>query len=305
MDGIGLGRWLHPAWQRIERLGSVEGALLLVAAFWGGSYAAVKVATQQMPPLEFMTWRFGLTFLVLLPALRALRHASCRQALPSALILGINLLTVFLCETFGITLTSAAHAAFLISLTVAFTPLCEWALLGQRPSPALGAAVALSVAGAGLLAFQRGTAAQTVAGDALIVAAALLRGVMVTLTRRFGLQHGLPALTLTAVQMGVLFVGSAVLMLLFEQHRMVSVPMTPTFWAAMVFLVLFCTVLAFLVQNHAARRTSASRLALLMGSEPLFGALAAVGMLGEPLSLSGWLGGLLIVGAAYGVVKAR
>lgn len=287
------------------RRGAVDASLLLVAAFWGASYVAVKVATEHMPPLEFLSWRFGLTFVLLLPALRPLAHAQARKALPGALLLGANLLTVFVCETFGVTLTSAAHAAFLISLNVAFTPLCEWILLEQRPSRATWIVVGLSVGGAGLLAFQEGAEGTMALGDGLIVAAAFLRGVMVTLTRRWGLRNGLPTLTLTAVQMGVLFIGSLVLMGLFERTRLVPPPSAQAFWVALGFLVLFCTLLAFLVQNHATRRTSASRVALLMGSEPVFGALAATLLLGEHLSHMGWIGGMLIVLATYGAMVRR
>ncbi|MNT99881.1 EamA-like transporter family protein [compost metagenome] len=61
--------------------------------------------------------------------------------------------------------------------------------------------------------------------------------------------------------------------------------------------MLFATLFAFYVQNRALGRSSPTRVSLLMGSEPLFGALFAVGVLGEALSLSAWIGGLLIVAA--------
>jgi drug/metabolite transporter (DMT)-like permease len=73
----------------------------------------------------------------------------------------------------------------------------------------------------------------------------------------------------------------------------------------MAFLVLLCTVLAFFVQNHAASRTSPSRVALLMGSEPLWGALIAAVCLGEQLTQMGWLGGALIVASAAWVARSR
>jgi drug/metabolite transporter (DMT)-like permease len=63
-------------------------------------------------------------------------------------------------------------------------------------------------------------------------------------------------------------------------------------------LVLACTVFAFFVQNYAAVRSAPSRVALLMGSEPLFGALFASLWLGERLSALGWVGGALIVVSA-------
>lgn len=288
------------------RLPRVEWLLLLVAAIWGGSYSAAKIATDQVPVLQFLVMRFGLTFVLLLPALRGLAVPAWPSALAGAALLGANLLAIFVCETFGVSLTTASNAAFLISLCVAFTPLCEWWLLKVRPGGSVLAAAAVSLLGAGLLAFQHGGSLRALAwGDALMVLAAFLRGVMVCLTRRQGQRHGLPALTLTAVQMGVMTLGCTVLMGVFQTPAWVPLTASATFWGAMAFLVLLCTVLAFFVQNHAASRTSPSRVALLMGSEPLWGALIAVLWLGEHLALQGWIGGLLIVASAWWVTRPR
>ncbi|MGM9425286.1 DMT family transporter [Hydrogenophaga sp. MI9] len=284
----------------------VEWLLLLVAAVWGGSYSAAKIATDQIPVLQFLVLRFGLTFVLLLPALRGLAVPAWPSALAGAALLGSNLLAIFVCETFGVSLTTASNAAFLVSLCVAFTPLCEWWLLGHKPTGTVLAAAALSLLGAGLLAFQHGSGLSALAwGDGLMVLAAFLRGVMVCLTRRHGQRHGLPALTMTAVQMGVMTLGSALLMWVAPGPGWAPLPASGPFWGAMAFLVLLCTVLAFFVQNHAASRTSPSRVALLMGSEPLWGALIAVLWLGEHMALQGWIGGLLIVASAAWVTRPR
>ena len=284
-------------------LGPVEWLLLLVAVIWGGSYSAAKIATGQMPVLQFLVLRFGLTFLILLPALRGLAVASWPAALAGASMLGINLLAIFVCETFGVSLTTASNAAFLISLCVAFAPLCEWWLLDSKPGGAVLAAAGLSLLGAGLLAFQHGGTAGLSWGDGLMVLAAFLRGVMVCLTRRQGQRHSLPALTVTAVQMGVMTLGSAILMLTLHGTAWPALPRNASFWSAMAFLVLLCTLFAFFVQNHAASRTSPSRVTLLMGSEPMWGALIAVLWMGERMTLQGWIGGLLIVASAWWVSR--
>ena len=274
--------------------------LLLVAAIWGSSYAVTKQATAQFPVLEFLTLRFGLTFVVLLPALRPLFSAEWRNGLAVGSILGANLLAVFLCETFGVTLTTAANAAFLISLCVAITPLAEWWLLGQRPASRVFWAAGLSVIGAALLS--AGSPLQRVGwGDALMLLAALLRAIMVTQTRRLAPRHALPALTLTALQSGVMTLGLFVLTMSMRGTDWPALPSQPGFWAEMGFLVALCTVFAFFAQNYAASRTSPSRVSLLMGSEPVFGALFAMLWLGERVSPLGWTGGLLIVISAWWV----
>ncbi|MGA8008017.1 MAG: DMT family transporter [Thiomonas sp.] len=275
-----------------------EILLLLVAAVWGGSYAVTKQVTLQWPVLDFLTLRFGLTFLVLLPALRPLFTAQWRGGLAVGAILGVNLLAIFLCETYGITLTSAANAALLISLCVALTPLVEWWLLGEAPSARVWQAVVLSIIGAGFLSVTSAFGRPGL-GDALVLLAALLRAIMVTQTRRLATRHNLPALTLTALESGVVALGLATFTLALRGTHGAAFPAHASFWSGMAFLVLLCTVFAFFAQNFAASRTSPSRVSLLMGSEPVFGALVAVLWLDERITPLGWMGAALMVLAAW------
>ncbi|MGJ7503650.1 DMT family transporter [Variovorax sp. ZT5P49] len=284
-------------------IGPAEIMLLLVAAVWGGSYAVAKQATQQLPVLEFIALRFGLTFVVLLPALRPLFDAQWRQGLAVGGLLGANLLAIFVCETFGVSLTTASNAAFLISLCVALTPVVEWWLLGRRPERRMFWAAGLSALGAAMLSATSPADLSVGWGDGLMVIAAFLRAVMVCLTRRLAGHHALPALTLTAVQSGVMALGAAAISLVASPAGGAwhMPPATASFWWGMAYLVLLCTVFAFFAQNHAASRSSPSRVSQLMGSEPVFGALIAAYGFGERIGPWGWAGGLLIVCAAWWV----
>jgi len=293
-----MARVMTAAWPVPELL------LLGVAAIWGASYSAVKYATLHLPVLEFLSLRFALTLLLLLPALWPLLRPGGLKQVGVGALLGLNLLAIFLCETFGVTLTSAAHAAFLVSLSVPFTPLLQWWLLRQPPSPATLWATAASLLGAVLLAWQPGLAAFKLGmGELLMVAAALLRALMVCMTRRLNENQQIPALTLTALQAAMIALGASGLSWAATGSTTTPLPESSGFWWVMGFLVLCCTVFAFFAQNYAASRASPSRVSLLMASEPVFGALVAVLWLGEVLSPLGWLGGLLIVGAALFMLR--
>ncbi|MGN8160718.1 DMT family transporter [Salinisphaera sp. SWV1] len=289
--------------------------LLVVAATWGSSYSATKLATYELPVLGFLVLRFGLTFLILLPALGPLFGAQWRRKLLIGCSLGINLFAVFLCETFGVTLTSAANAAFLISLCVGFTPLVERILFNKPIAKSIIVTVALSILGAALLSFNSKSNFSFGWGDGLMLLAAVLRAVMVCLTRRLAADHVLPALTLTVIQAGVIALGSIVLLCVGPavggdtlSQTIVNISNESIkFWMEIGYLVLFCTIFAFFAQNFAASRTNPTRVSLLMGSEPAFGGLFAVIWLGESVSFTGWIGGTLIVGATCvaSVLKTR
>lgn len=279
-----------------------DAALLLVAVLWGTSYGVAKGALVFYPVLGFLAVRFGLTFVLLLPALLRATPGERRNALAAGLPLGGLLMGIFVCETFGVALTQASNAAFLISLCVVFTPFAEWALLGQRPAREMFVFAAVSLIGAALLS--GGFHGQWGWGDVLMLAAAVLRALTVCQTSRLTRRRNAPALALTAVQAGVIAVGSITLALALP-GGLPPLPGDAGFWLACIYLVAGCTVFAFVVQNWALRQSSPSRVGLLMGSEPAFGALFAVLWLGESLSAAGWAGGALIVAAALWTMLRR
>jgi drug/metabolite transporter (DMT)-like permease len=185
--------------------------LLLVAVVWGTSYGVAKGALAYYPVLGFLAVRFGLTFVVLLPALWRLPRSAWRDAWRSGSPLGGLLLCIFLCETYGVAHTQASNAAFLISLCVVFTPFAEWGLLGVRPQRAVFVFAAVSLAGATLLS--GGLVGAWGWGDGLMLGAAVLRAVTVCQTSKFTRHSSAPALALTAVQAGVIALGCLLLAL--------------------------------------------------------------------------------------------
>lgn len=269
--------------------------LLLVAMVWGTSYGVAKGALAFYPVLGFLAVRFILTFVLLLPILLRARRQQMRDAMLTGLPLGTLMLGIFLCETFGVAHTQASNAAFLISLCVVFTPFVEWWLLGRRPVQAMFVFAGISLLGATLLS--GGLNSQFGFGDGLMLTAAVLRAITVCQTSKLTRHSSAPALALTAVQAGVIGFGS-LLLALCQPGGLPPLPQSSAFWQASVYLVLGCTVFAFFAQNWALKHTPPSRVALLTSSEPAFGALFAVLWLGESLSVSGWLGGGLIVLAA-------
>ncbi|WP_063962870.1 DMT family transporter [Burkholderia paludis] len=273
---------------------SADLLLLVVAFIWGTSYAVVKSALLVYPVLGLLALRFGITFVLLSPALWSLRGLS-RSQWGRIVGAGCVLLGIFLAETFGVRMTSASNAAFLISLCVVMTPLVEWAWLGRAPAGVEWAATGLSVLGAFLLG---GGRFHLTPGDALVVLAALLRAINVCATKRVMQVNAVSPLAMTAVQAGVVSLGCALLALSVARSEWQPLPAfagNARFWMIVAYLVAGCTLFAFFVQNYAVSRSTPTRVALLMGSEPVFGALFAYAWLGERVSVPASIGGGLIV----------
>lgn len=277
--------------------------LLLVAVVWGTSYGVAKQALVFYPVLDFVALRFSITFLLLLPSLRQLAQPQGRAALRAGLPLGLILLAIFICETFGLAQTKASNAAFLISLFVVFTPFVEWLVMARRPSGSAFLMAFVSLFGTWLLTYGGSLALNL--GDGLILAAALLRALMVCMTKRLTHNKSMSTLALTAVQSGVVGLGCFLIAALFMRNGLPPLPSASGFWICTLYLVLFCTIFAFFAQNYGVRQSDPTRVSLLMGSEPLFGALFAVFWLGEQLSFLSWVGGGLIVGATLWATLPR
>lgn len=277
--------------------------VLLVAVVWGASYLAAKGITTTHTVVAVLVLRFALVVPVLVVAgRRRLRSLSTAQWRGAGL-LGLILAVVFLLETYGVVHTSATNAGLIISLTMIFTPLAEAAVTGRRPTASFVAAAALSVGGVVLLTQGAGFTAPS-PGDLLMLLAAVVRTVHVLAMARIRSVRGADSLSLTTVQLTAAVTVFAVLAALPGSGATpwaVAVGFGPREWAGLMFLSVFCTLFAFFVQMWAVRRSSPSRVSLLLGTEPLWAAAAGIAVGGEHLGAAGLLGAALVLaGTAWG-----
>ncbi|SHI20384.1 DMT family transporter [Streptomyces sp. 3214.6] len=277
--------------------------VLLVAVVWGSSYLAAKGVTTSGTVLAVLVLRFAVVLPVLVVAgwrrLRALSGTQWRGAVG----LGVILAGIFVLETYGVVHTSATNAGLIISLTMVFTPLAESGVRRVRLPGAFLAAAGLSVLGVALLTQGAGFTAPS-GGDLLMLGAAVARTVHVLAMARMESVRGADALSLTTVQLGGAVAVFAVL---------VAVPGTGASpwaaaadfdagdWLGLVYLSAFCTLFAFFVQMWAVRRTSPSRVSLLLGTEPVWAAAVGIALAGDRPGWLGYVGAVLVlVGTGWG-----
>ncbi|MGW6966701.1 DMT family transporter [Streptomyces zaomyceticus] len=277
--------------------------VLLVAVVWGASYLAAKGITTTHTVIAVLVLRFAVVLPVLVVTgwtrLRALSAAQWRGAGTLGLILG----GIFLLETYGVVHTSATNAGLIISLTMIFTPLAEAAVTRVGPPRAFLGAAALSVAGVVLLT-QGGGFTTPSLGDLLMLLAALARTVHVLAMSRIKAVRSADSLSLTTVQLGSAVAVFAVIAAFpgtGASPWAVALDFGPREWAGLLFLSVFCTLFAFFVQMWAVRRTSPSRVSLLLGTEPLWAAAAGIAIAGDRPGLLGLAGAILVLaGTSWG-----
>lgn len=281
---------LVPGWARSHHTLATL-ALVGATAVWGATFVVVQDAVEQMAVLPFLFWRFALATLVL----AALRPRAVLELSPEkrrhGLLLGLLLGGGYVLQTFGLLHTSATVSGFITGMFVVFTPLIGWVVLGEPISRSVWAAVALATLGLALISLN-GFAIGL--GELLTLGcAALFAGQIVGLSRWSTAQD---AYGLTVLQLGVVAVLSLVASPL--QGGM-QLPPSPSVWAAIVFLALAATALAFLAQTWAQTHMSAPRAAIVLTLEPVFAGIFGVWIGGDELTGRILVGGLCIVAAMY------
>lgn len=281
--------------------------VLLIAVVWGSSYLAAKGVTTERTVLAVLVLRFALAVPVLAAAgLRRLRGLSAAQ-LRGGGLLGLILAGIFLLETYGVVHTSATNAGLIISLTMVFTPLAESRVSGTRLPGSFLTAAGLSVLGVALLTLGAGFTAPN-GGDLLMLGAAAARTAHVLAMSRMKSVRGADALSLTTVQLGGAVVVFAVLVALpgtGASPWSAAAGFGAGDWLGLLYLSVFCTVLAFFVQMWAVRRSSPSRVSLLLGTEPVWAAAVGIALGGDRPGPLGYLGAVLVLaGTAWGRTPA-
>jgi drug/metabolite transporter (DMT)-like permease len=291
----------HPADRRPARR-NVDLALLAVAVAWGSSYLVAKDVVTADGVFAFLVLRFALASIGLAIVLAPRLRGVSRLELVLGSLFGAVLSVILLLETFGVTKTSAANAGLIISLTIVVTPLLEQRVRSTRLPREFYVPATLAVAGVVVLTQTGGFAAPSL-GDLLILLAAVARAVHVTVIAHLSEGRTLDSARVTLVQLCTAL-GVFAILSSFTGRGVgeVAAQMSVRGWLLTIYLALACTVFAFVVQMWAARRTSAARVSLLLGTEPLWAAVVGVLLAGDPVTVVGVAGALMIL---VGVNRAQ
>ena len=258
-------------------------ALLVAALLFGTTFVVVKDAVAGFPPLAFVGWRFliGAGVLLVLAVPRTL------TVWRDGAIAGLLLLVGFGFQTAGLVTTGASNSALITGLYVVITPLLGAAWRKRAPTSWVIIASVLAVVGMAMLTVTDGFSVGS--GDLLTVLCAVgFAGHIVFVSES---AHRHPVVPFTAVQLLVTALGGLALSGIFEG---LPVP-TDREWPALIVTGAGVSAVAFLLQVWAQTRVGADRAAVVLTAEPVFGVLAAAVLIGERLTINGWVGAALIL----------
>ncbi|RQY72605.1 DMT family transporter [Burkholderia stagnalis] len=287
------------------------GYLYLAAAMTGvgSTVIASRLAAGGLQPFTATALRFLIATPLLFALMRAQRLRWQRVSRRDAALLVVQAAaggvgyTVLLIS--GTRLSSPLDAGVMLGTLPAMSTLIAAVLLRERQTPRDWAAAALATSGVLLVTFTPGHVApsmQTLAGDALVLAAVACEAVFILLNRR--LATPLAPLALSTAMSGLGFV-LALVPAAFE-WRAAAAGWTTGAVAAIVYYALVPTVLGYLCWYAGSARTSGTEAALFTAIAPVSAVLFAVTLFGEALNATRLAGiALVVAGMLVGAMRRR
>jgi drug/metabolite transporter (DMT)-like permease len=281
--------------------------MLAMIAIWGASFAAIKAALNaSVPEMALIAGRFWLAIVAMLPFLPSgYRLASLAATWRNGCITGFALLMGYLLQTYGMQETTSSVGSFMTGLIVLLVALGARFVFGERMPRAKVLGLALGFCGLCMIclgATNNETGTSSLRGILLQVGSSTCYAAHVLLISRLS-----PPGKATAFcwwQLSVVAAGASCLVPLTGGLGPIATYIqNPTVWLNLAYLGLLATALGIGVQSSMQPRIHPSQVAVLFATQPAFGALAGVLLLGDSLGAWEWLGGVVIVASV--VIASR
>lgn len=262
--------------------------MIFVSLIWGLGFPALKVVSD-IPSFGIISIRFCVaTLLLLIVFIGRLRNLD-KKLIRNGFILSIFLFLTYVFCTLGIKYTSSAKASFFSCLGVLIIPLLSRLLFKTKITRRIGICIAVSTTGLLLISYSKGMGMVLAPGDIICIGASVCGALHVIFVGKLA-QDQDPAL-LTIVQLFFISGWASAASFLFEDFP-VGISNFQIF--ILLFLGIFCTAAAFLIQTWSQQRLSASRTGIILAIEPVSGAIFSAVLLGDHIGINWLVGGSLI-----------
>jgi drug/metabolite transporter (DMT)-like permease len=297
-------------------------SLAFIVVVWAVNFIAAKVGVRYLPPLTLASQRVTLAAIIMIPAyficLRLPAYADAARAHRQGfngrdvwrfVYLGFfGVIVNQVCFTIGLRYTSVSHAAIIVGMGPIYTLILAVLSRTEKATWRKVTGMAISFAGVALLAAESGIGrhSSSVLGDLITMTGSLGFAMYVVLGKRVASHYD-------SLTMGAFNYVAAALMLLpltirqtlafgsFAKWRTLPWPG----WAALVYMAIFSSALAYLVYFWLLKYLEATQLSALIYLMPVLAALLGIVWLGERGSWMQVVGGVLALAGVYWVEAGR
>jgi len=279
-----------------------EIALLFNTLIWGGTFALIKNAFNDISPLLFLGLRFSIAALIFLPFVYASLKKTNKQTLIAGSILGIFYFTGFTAQSLGLNLTTATKSGFITGTFVVFIPILQLIIEKRKPKwfnmlsvlLVLVGLILLSSKGENAIDFIKQLGADFNYGDLLTLLCALLFAFQVVYVDVFTKKYDY--LPMVFIQLLITGLGGFVLSYIFSITSLETVKFTinTTVVTAILYTAIFASIIATVIQLKFQKSVSPTKAGIIFSIEPIFAAVFAYFLLSEKISNFGLVGCVLI-----------
>lgn len=265
-----------------------EIGLLVTAIIWGTGFPVSAIALDYFSPYQILAGRFVIGAVLLgVVFYKKLLNLS-KPVLLKGGLLGVFLYSAFAFQTVGLQFTTPSNNAFLTAVNVLIVPFIAFVLYRRKVSAFELVGAVLAMAGITLLSLNGSLSVNP--GDVLSLLCAVFFAFHIFYTGQFVRKED--AITLTLVQMTVAAVIACVVI---GVKGETVLPITTTSVTSLLYLGVFSTTLAFLLQTVAQKHVSETKAAILLSMESLWGMIFSIIMLSEIVTAQMLIGAALIL----------
>jgi drug/metabolite transporter (DMT)-like permease len=263
-------------------------ALLFVTLTWGISFILTKNTISNIEVFNFLALRFSIAFLLSSMFFNKKMMHLDKQSIKYGIIVGFVLFSGFTLQTIGLLYTSTTNSAFITGLSVIIVPIISASLFKTKIKKSVKFGVFVALIGLSLLTLNGITVLNI--GDFYSLLSAIVFALYIVLVGYFTTRTD--SILFAIMQIGAVGTFSAIISILFETP---TLAFSSVDWLNILFLALFCTAGAFIIQSIAQQYTTSTHTALIFINEPVFAAIFGYFIAGEILGVRGLLGGLLML----------
>jgi drug/metabolite transporter (DMT)-like permease len=228
----------------------------------------MKQIANAVSPYAFIFFRFGISFLILLPIfLKRILNVRFIELVYSGII-GLILVIYMYFQILGLQSTTASNSAFITSISVLMIPFISFIVFRKKItiSNLFGIIFAL----VGVYYITGGLSKSFVIGDLYTLICSVLVAIHIILVDYFTKVRKQDALTLGVFQslftalFGLIFWG------LYEFPSFTGGVYSETFWTNILLIAFFCTAFAYTGQVYMQKFVSTTKISIILLLEPIF-----------------------------------
>ncbi|MGP6239228.1 DMT family transporter [Cuniculiplasma sp. SKW4] len=267
--------------------------IIISTLSWGVTFPLIKVSLEYMSPVIFLSVRFGISALIMIPFIpRPYNFSGFREGITA----GFFLFMGYYFQTVGLYYTTPAISGLITGLYVVLVPIISFLFLRMKVAKADWFAVIIAVAGLVIITGGQLNNAAVQFGDILTLICAVGYALQMIYVAK---HNNIEMVKFTFYQMLAVFLFSSLMIPSFPVYANLQVPMVIF---SVLFTAIFAGVIAYFLVNKALVYVKPEKAGIIMVSEPVFAAIFSVIITGIPLSYYTIAGGALMVTAMFWTV---